>query len=154
VTHGKATPTVCPTLVAIFGVTSSEDAFAALPAGEVDTLTNRPNHIFVHRRIFTKAKGPKTMRSRQLDWALIRQLTGELTAADTEQERTEVREEQENVGILLAFLWASEQGLLNPVTLLDMPESPHLNHQCELIVKKIAAPLHHPQEPLWTWHRV
>ena len=44
-TRGKTTPTACPTLVAIFGA-SDEDAFVALP-GEVDTLANRPNHLFV-----------------------------------------------------------------------------------------------------------
>ena len=77
------------------------------------------------------------MRSKQLAWAIVQQLTEALNAAETEQEKAETREEQENVGTLLAFLWASEQGLLTAVTLTDMPESPHLNHQCELIVNKI-----------------
>jgi hypothetical protein len=137
-TRGKATPTACPTLAATFGATN-EDTFAALP-GEVDKLANRPNHLFIHPRLFTKAGGPKTMRSKTLAWAIIKELSEEFAAAETVQERTEVTEEQENVGTLLAFLWASEQGLLTPVTLSDMPESPHLNHQCELIVKKIRSP--------------
>ena len=138
-TRGKTTPTACPSLATIFG-SRDEEAFAVLK-GEVDTLADRPNHLFIHPRIFTKADGPKTMRSKKLASAIVQQLTEELNAADTEQERTEAREEQENVGILLAFLWASEQGLLTPVTLTDMPESPHLNHQCELIAKKIRTPV-------------
>lgn len=48
------------------------------------------------------------MRFKQLAWALIKQLTQELTAAETKQERAEVWEEQKHVGFLLAFLWASE----------------------------------------------
>jgi hypothetical protein len=116
--RGKTTPTACPTLVATFGMTD-EGTFAALP-GEVDKLANRPNHLFIHPRLFTKAGGPKAMRSKTLVWAVIKELLEELTAAETDQERARVTEEQENVGILLAFLWASEQGLLTPVALLDM----------------------------------
>jgi hypothetical protein len=80
------------------------------------------------------------MRSKALAWAVIKELSEELAAAETDQERAEVTKEQENVGTLLAFLWASEQGLLTPVALLDMQESPHLNHQCKLIVRKIRSP--------------
>ena len=39
--------------------------------------------------------------------------------------------------VLLACLWASKQGLLTSVTLSDMAESPHLNHQFKLILDKI-----------------
>lgn len=134
-TRGKTAPTACPTLAAIFGA-GSGDEFAALP-GEVDTLAGRPNHIFVHPSLFTIADGPKSARSKTLAWAIVDKLATELLTAGSDQERAATREEQENVGTLLAFLWASEQGLLSPVTLTDMPESPHLNHQCELIVKKI-----------------
>jgi hypothetical protein len=139
-TRGTAAPTACPTLASIFAA-SDENAFVALP-GEVGTLTleNRPNHLFVHPRIFTRADGPKTMRSKTLAWAIIKQMNEELTNAGTDQEKADVQEEQENVGVLLAFLWASERGLLTPVTLSDMEESPHLNHQCELIVDKIRTP--------------
>jgi hypothetical protein len=136
-TRGKTAPAACPTLVAIFGA-GDEDAFVALP-GEVDTLANRPNHLFVHPRMFTKSDGPKSVRSKTLAWHLIENLTEGLIAAESDQERAEIEEEQDNVGTLLAFLWASEQGLLTPVTLTNIPESPHLNHQSELIVKKISA---------------
>ena len=136
-TRGKAAPTACPTLVAIFAA-SSEDAFAALP-GEVETLANRPNHILVHPRIFTMAEGPKTIRSKALAWNIIKRMNEELANAETDQERADVTEDQENLGVLLAFLWASEKGLLTPVTLSDLDESPHLNYQCELIVGKIRA---------------
>jgi hypothetical protein len=107
---------------------------------KVEKLANRPNHLLIHPRLFTTAGGPKTMRSKTLAWAVIKELSEELAAAETDQERAEVTKEQENVGILLAFLWASEQGLLTPVRLSDMRESPPLNHQCELIVGKLHSP--------------
>ena len=79
------------------------------------------------------------MKSEELAFAPIRQLNLDPTNASLDQEKTEVGEEQDSVsvGVLLAFLWASEQGLLNAVTLSDVQESPHLNHQCKLIVQKI-----------------
>ena len=72
-----------------------------------------------------------------LAYAVIKQLNLELADSITDQEKAEVRDEMDNLEVLLAFLWASEQGLLTTVTLLDMEESPHLNHQCELILRKI-----------------
>jgi hypothetical protein len=42
-----------------------------------------------------------------------------------------------NADVLLAFLWAAEQGLLTQVHLVEMPESLRLNHQCELAMSKI-----------------
>jgi hypothetical protein len=63
-----------PNPAAIFGATTGEDVFAALPGEEADTLTDRPKHVFIHPRIFTQANGPKYMRSKQLAWALIQQL--------------------------------------------------------------------------------
>jgi hypothetical protein len=63
---------------------------------------------------------------------MVDKLATELLTVGSDQERAATREEQENVGALLAFLWASEQGLLSPVTLTDMPESPHLNHQSSM----------------------
>jgi hypothetical protein len=65
----------------------------------------------------------------------------ELNNAATDSERADVAEEQDNVEVLLAFLWASERGLLSPVKLGDMEESPHLNHQCELLLNKIRTPV-------------
>jgi len=77
------------------------------------------------------------MKSKHFAFALIKELNQELANTATEQEKVEICEEQDNVGVLLAFLWASEQGLLAVVTLLDVQESPHLNHQCKLIVQKV-----------------
>ena len=48
------------------------------------------------------------MKSKQLAYALIKRLNQELDDAATEQEETEGHEEQDNVGVLLAFLWVSE----------------------------------------------
>ncbi len=123
----------------MFGAASA-DAFAVLP-GEVDTLQGMPNHLFVHPRIFVRVDGSKSVRAKTLAWGVIKQLTEELAAATTEGERADIAEEQDNVEVLLAFLWASERGLLSPVTLNDIEESPHLNRQCELIVEKIRTPV-------------
>jgi hypothetical protein len=38
----------------------------------------------------------------------------------------------------LTLVEPKHEGLFTPVTFLDMPESPHLNHQCKLIVGKFA----------------
>ncbi len=138
-TRGQAAPAACPTAKPIFSVSNAEE-FAALP-GEVDTLDGMPNHIFVHPRIFTRTDGIRATRSKDLAWEIIKQLTEELNNATTDSERADVAEEQDNVEVLLAFLWASERGLLSPVTLGDMEESPHLNHQCELILNKIRTPV-------------
>ena len=79
------------------------------------------------------------MEAKQLARALIKQLTGELKGAGSDQERAEIAKEQENACALLTFPWASEQGLSSPVTLSDTPDSPHLDH--ELIAKKFPDPV-------------
>jgi hypothetical protein len=139
-TRGQSAPSACPTNEAIFKVSNAEE-FAALPGGDGTTLDGMPNHIFVHPRIFTRTDGIRTTRSKDLAWDIIKQLKAELNNATTNEEQSDVAEEQENVEVLLAFLWASERGLLSPVTLGDMEESPHLNHQCELILNKIRTPV-------------
>jgi hypothetical protein len=139
-TRGQATPAACPTIKSIFSV-SDADEFAALP-GEVDTLDGMPNHIFVHPRIFARTDGIRTARSKDLAWDIIEQIAEELNNATTDSERAHVAKEQDNVEVLLAFLWASEErGLRSPVTVGDMEESPHLNHQSELILNKIWTPV-------------
>ena len=136
-TRGKDTgPTACPTLDKMLGATG-EDAFAALTGDQEDTLADRPNHIFIHPRVFTKAEGPRSIRAKTLAYAIIHELNSDLHDSATEQEKLEMRNEIKSSEALLAFLWASEQGLLTGVTLSDMAESPHLNHQCELILDKI-----------------
>ena len=138
-TRGKDTgPTACPTLAAMFAVTD-QDKFAALPGDhQEDTLVNRPNHLFIHPRILTKANCPRKGRAKPLAYAIIEQLKN-LDVADstTDQEKAEVKDKMDNLEVLIAFFWVSEQGLLTSVTLSDMEESPHLNHQCELILGKI-----------------
>jgi hypothetical protein len=134
-------------------VVSIDHGRSATRGKTVDTLANRPNHLLVHPRMFTKSDGPKTDRSKTLAWHLIESLAEGLITAESDQERAEIKEEQDNVGMLLAFLWASEQGLLTPVTLTNMPENPHLNHQCELVVKRELAPSRLRRESLWTRRR-
>ena len=69
------------------------------------------------------------MKSRELAFILIKQLNQELIAdAAMEQEKAEIRKEQNHVEVLLTFLWTSEQGRLIAVKLSDILESPHLKH--------------------------
>ena len=86
-------PVARPTLASFMGA-ASEDEFVAL-AGEVDTLADRPNHLFVHPKIFTRADGPRTMPAKSLACALIRQLNRDPTNASSSQEKTEVEEERD-----------------------------------------------------------
>ena len=66
-----------PYPAALFGGTAQYE-FAALSGGEEDTLANRPNHLFIHPRIFTKADGPRTGSAEALAYAIIEQLNLEL----------------------------------------------------------------------------
>ena len=134
-------PAVHPTLASFFGATGPDAFLAALPGEVEDTLANGPNYIFIHPRTFTQADGPKSIRAKALAWASIEQSTEELTGVGSAEEWAEITKEQENMGVLLTFLWASKQGLLNSVTLSDVAESPRLNHQCELIAQKIRSPV-------------
>ena len=151
-TRGKDTgPTACPMLAAMLGVTSSQDELSALlPGNQEDTLADRPNHLFFHPRIYMKAVGPRTSKVKAVAYATIEQLNSELAASTTDQEKSEVREERDKLEVLLAFLWASEQGLLTAVTFSGMEESPHLNHQCEFILRKIASRIPPKLDRLWT----
>ena len=91
---------------------TDQDELAALPGNQEDTLADRPNHLFIHPRIFRKADGPRMSRVKALAYAVIKQLNLELAHLTTDQEKAEVRDEMDNLEVLLAFLWASEQGLL------------------------------------------
>ena len=73
VTRGQTTPAACPTIKSVFEAKSA-DEFVALK-GEIDTLDDMPNHVFIHPRIFTRSDGRKTIRSKELAWNVIKQLT-------------------------------------------------------------------------------
>ena len=53
-TRGKDTgPTACPDLDKMLGATDQDD-FAALTGDQEDTNADRPNHLFIHPRLFTQ----------------------------------------------------------------------------------------------------
>jgi hypothetical protein len=68
----------------------------------------------------------------------IRQMEGTVPPPSA-QELQELQEQQEKgLHIVLAFLWAVSQKLLQAVPLNDTPESDQLNHhQCKLIRRKV-----------------
>jgi hypothetical protein len=116
---------------------TDEGVFVGLP-GETDTLKDvLPNHLFIHPRYFTRFDGPKSIGAKTLAMETIKYLNNEEEASETEEEKRGLRREMRNVEALLAFLWAAKQGLLTQVHLTEMPESPHPNHQCELVMSKI-----------------
>ena len=75
-TRGKTEPAACPTRASFFGA-AGPDAFANPPGESEGTLANRPNHLFLHPRIFTKSDGPKSIRAKALAWGPIEHLTEE-----------------------------------------------------------------------------
>ena len=84
---------------------TDQDELAALPGNQEDTLADRPNHLFIHPRIFTKANGPWTSKAKALAYAIIKQLNMQLAESTMDQEKAEVRDELDNLEVLLAFLW-------------------------------------------------
>ena len=64
---------------------TDQDELAALPGNQEDTLADRPNHLFIHPRNFTKANSPRTIKAKALALAIIKQLNLALTDLATEQ---------------------------------------------------------------------
>jgi hypothetical protein len=109
---------LCPTNDSFFEATD-ENAFTNLPAADNEILNDMPNHLLIHPLHFTKSDGSKTMIAKSFTMEIIKQLQIPEEEAETgTPEWEEVDSEKESVGGLLAFLWASEQGLLlSPVAL-------------------------------------
>jgi hypothetical protein len=70
-------------------------------------------------------------------------LTSSIQAAESEhpppstQELQELATQKGELHVELAYLWAVSRKLVGSVALKDLPESPQLNHQCELIQGKV-----------------
>jgi hypothetical protein len=74
---------------------------------------------------------------------LAASLTRSIQAAKSElppppaPELQELATQKEELHVVLAYLWAVWHKLVGAVALNDRPESPQLNHQCELIQQKV-----------------
>lgn len=120
-----------------FGI-SKEEEFGKLPPEDCTDLKDQPNHMFVHPKHFIRMNGPRTKQASSFAMSIIKELNDRHDeAADNAQARTAVEKEKDEVGPLLAFLWAAETGALTGVTLSDTPESTQINQRCERIRAKI-----------------
>ena len=131
----RVTTTNCPTLASMVGAESA-DAFVALdPAGNT-ILHQKPNHVMIHPAVFFLANGSANVRSKELAFAII-----ESVRLDPEEEDEEEIEKKENeakaLELLLATLWASENGFLTKVNLRDIVENPILNHLVRTVKEKL-----------------
>jgi hypothetical protein len=128
----------CPQLSSLFAVTSGE-AFKALPAEGDPILEGRPVHLWVHPAIFLGLGCPQMATASKLGASL----TSSIQAAESEhppptaQELQELASQKTELNAVLAYLWAVSRKLVGTVSLKDLPETPQLNHQCELIRGKV-----------------
>ena len=136
VVHGRrVTITNCPTLASMVGAESA-DAFVALEAAGNVILRQKPNHVMIHPAVFFLANGAATIRSKDLAFSII-----ESVRLDPEEEDEEEIERKENeakaLELILATLWASENGFLTKVNLRDIIENPILNHLIRTVKDKL-----------------
>ena len=113
----------------------SADEFADLEADGNEIRLKRPNHLLISPQIFVLAEGARTVSSKELAF----QITSRLAFAD-DDDSVEVEEketEREWVEELLASLWASEKGLLAPITLTDIRETALMNHLIRSVKDKL-----------------
>jgi hypothetical protein len=128
-----------PTLLSMFGATTA-DEFSRLPPEGNTILEGRPNHILLHPRYLTAISCPRSIEAKTLAFGIL----GDINSVTdnnpnmSEDEARNVEEAKRDVEALLAFLWTSARGgLITSIHLTDIPESPQLNHQCELLRQKV-----------------
>jgi hypothetical protein len=132
----------CPQLSSLFAATNG-DAFKALPAERDPILEGRRVHLWVHPMIFLDLGCPQMATASELAASLT---TSSIQAAESEhpppsaQELQELASQMGELHAVLAYLWAVSHKLVGAVSLKDLPESPWLNHQCELIQGKVRFP--------------
>jgi hypothetical protein len=128
----------CPQLSSLVAAISGE-AFKALPAEGDPILEGRPVHLWVHPMIFLGLGCPQMATASNLAASLTSyiQAAGSEHPPPTAQELQELESQKKEFHVMLAYLWAVSCKLVGTVSLKDLPESPQLNHQCELIRGKV-----------------
>ncbi|KAI2494736.1 hypothetical protein MHU86_19773 [Fragilaria crotonensis] len=100
----------------------SPDEFAELVAEGNQILERRPNHCLITTSTFEEVEGAKLVSAKDLAFAIIEAF--QIAAADDDVISTEREAEAAGLeDIVLALLWASEQGMLREIRLVDVPES-------------------------------
>ena len=124
----------CPTLDSMRAVTTA-DEFAALESNGNVILRKKPNHILVPPTIFLMAHGESDIESKALAISILNVLRIE---EDDDDETIEHKEEEaQAMELLLAILWASQNGGLTPVRLTDVRGNPTLNQIVANIKSKL-----------------
>lgn len=125
----------CPTLVAMLGVATSDEFAELEPQGNA-ILRKKPNHMLIPPAIFLLVEGANTVRAKELAIAIIA-----ATRIDPEEDDEEEAERKRTVAkeweLTLAFLWASENNGLTPITLGDIRGNPTLNQLIMSIKDKL-----------------
>jgi hypothetical protein len=129
----------CPKLDTLFLATSGTEFKALLAEGD-PILEGHPVHLWVHPTIFFGLGCPQMTLASNLATSLTRSIQApksELPPPST-QELQELAGQEEELHVVLAYLWAVSHKLVGAVD-INLPESPQLKHQCKLIRGKIRA---------------
>ena len=138
VTEGRRTTTTnCPTLETMLAATTG-DEFKNLEAQGNGILRQKPNHLMLHPEAFLMMDGAATFQAKEMAIIILDLVRID---PDDDEEEDEIIEEKKRAAVgaelILAFLWASEQGALTPVQLSDAQENPHLNQTIRSIKAKL-----------------
>ena len=137
---GRVIPTTnCPTLETMLAATTG-DEFKELEAQGNVILRQKRNHLMIHPEAFLMMDGAATFQAKDVMAITILDMVRPNPDDDEEEDETVEAKKKAAAGaeLVLAFLWASEQGTLTPVQLLDVHENPHLKNQ---IIRSIKAKL-------------
>jgi hypothetical protein len=126
---------VAPTLESMMAA-ESPDEFASLEAEDNPILENRPNHCLITPGAFEEVGGAKVISAKDLAFAMIEAFQN--SAADDDEISTEREAEAAGLEDTLAMLWASEQGLLKEIHLVDVPESAMMSHLIKGVKSKLS----------------
>ena len=136
--------TNCPSLESMLA-TRTEDAFANLPSTGNGILRGHPNHLLINGDIFLMASGAPNVRAKALAKKVIDflRVVGHDEGSDEDDETDDEemiaikKEASAGAETLLAMLWASENGVLTPINLQDVPDNGTLNQIIRNVKSKL-----------------
>jgi hypothetical protein len=139
----EPSPTGCPAFDSLCEATTEEDDFTA-PLNKVKIITYLRGGQYIFGRTLrsilitadcscqAKASGLAILMINE-----IRRMEGTVPPPSAQELQEELQDQKKGLHVVLAFLWAVSQKLLQAAPLTDTPESDQLNHQCELIRRKV-----------------
>ena len=116
----------------------SEKEFTSLEPEGNEILEGRPNHLLIAPppQVFIMLGGARTVSLKELAFKIVQALasSGDDDSVDLQEKETE---REWVVEELLATLWASARGLLLPIALADVPETPLMNQLIRTVKDKL-----------------